>query len=142
MRNLPVPLLPRLVRWLGVLSAAAVIFYFSVLDTVAAPGGGGGPLWDKQLHFLAYAGLTAATAYATATWERPGRRRAAAVLLGVLLYGLGIELVQGTLTDRYFSPADLLANVIGVALGSLWFAAERYLAYRRLPAQSRNSSAR
>lgn len=141
MRNLPVPLLPRLVRWLGVLTAAAIICYFSVLDTVAAPGGGG-PLWDKQLHFLAYAGLTAATAYATATWEHPGRRRAAAVLLAVLLYGLGIELVQGTLTDRSFSPGDLLANGIGVALGSLWFAAERYLAYRRLPAQFRNSLAR
>jgi len=132
MRQFRVPLLPRTVRAAGVLAPVAVIFYFSVLDTVAAPGGES-PLWDKQLHFLAYAGLTVAAAYATATWRRTDRRRVIVVLLAVLGYGLAIELVQATLPVRQFSPLDLLANAIGVAIGSVWFAAERYVQYRRIP---------
>lgn len=134
MPTLPIPLLPRVARWAGVLAAAAIIFYFSVLDTIAAPGGSS-PLWDKQLHFLAYAGLTVATAYATATWQRADRRRVAVVLLAVLGYGLGIELVQSTLPVRQFSSLDLLANVIGVTLGAVWFVAERYVVYRQLPGE-------
>lgn len=130
MSKLPVPLLPRLARWAGVLVVAAVIFYFSVLDAVK---GGEVPLWDKQLHFVAYAGLTVAAAYATAVWRRTAPRRAVVVLLAVLGYGLGIELIQGTLPGRDYSSVDLLANAIGVALGSVWFVVESYVVYRRLP---------
>lgn len=136
MPKLPVPLLPRLARWSGVLVVAVVVFYFSVLDAVAAPGGQG-QLWDKQLHFVAYAGLTVAAAYATAVWRRTAPRRAVVVLLAVLGYGLGIELIQGTLPGRDYSAVDLLANAIGVVLGSVWFVVERYVAYRRLPGEIR-----
>lgn len=135
MSKLPVPLLPRFSRWLGVLAVAVVIFYFSVLDTVTAPGGDS-PLWDKQLHFLAYAGLTVATAYATAVWRRTAHSRAVAVLLAVLGFGLAIELVQGTIPSRDFSSLDLVANLIGVGLGAIWFIAENYVAYRQVPSGS------
>lgn len=55
------------------------------------------------------------------------------MLVAVLLYGVGIELVQGQLAGRYFSFGDLFANVVGTALGGLWLAVERYLTYRRVP---------
>ncbi|MFW5918260.1 MAG: VanZ family protein [Haloferacaceae archaeon] len=135
MPSLPVPLLPRLVRWSGVFVCVAIISYFSILATVSSPGGDS-PLWDKQLHFLAYAGLTVATAYATATWRRSTADRAIAVLVAVLGFGLVIELLQGAIPTRQFSPLDLVANVIGVALGSLWFLVERYVDYRPAPGES------
>ncbi|WP_435118791.1 VanZ family protein [Halolamina sp. C58] len=131
MRQFRVPLLPRIVRAAGVVAVVAVIFYFSLLDTVAAPPTPS-PWWDKQLHLAAYAALAAAAVYATAKWRRGSVRRGVAVLVAVLLYGIGIELLQGQIAGRYFSFGDLFANVIGTAIGGLWLAVERYVTYRRL----------
>lgn len=133
MRQFRVPLLPRIVRAAGVFAVVAVIFYFSLLDTVTAPPSAANPWWDKQLHLAAYAALAAAAVYATAKWRRGAVTRGIAVLMTVLLYGIGIELLQGQLAGRYFSVGDLVANVIGTALGGLWLAVERYVTYRRLP---------
>lgn len=133
MRTLHVPLLPRFVRVAGVVAVVAVIFYFSLLDTVSAPSTSS-PWWDKQLHLLAYTGLAAAAVYATAAWRGNSLRRGFGVLLVVFAYGLGIELVQGHLPGRYFGLADILANTVGTLLGGLWLVIERYVRYRRLPA--------
>ena len=133
MRQLRVPLLPRLVRAAGVVAVVAVICYFSLLDSVAAPPPVASPWWDKQLHLAAYAALAAAAVYATPRWRRGIVPRGVAVLVVVVLYGVGIELVQSQLPGRYFSVADMLANVIGTALGGLWLVVERYVQYRRLP---------
>ncbi|WP_049979532.1 VanZ family protein [Halolamina rubra] len=132
MRQFRFPLLPRIVRAAGVVAVVAVIFYFSLLDTVAAPPTPS-PWWDKQLHLAAYAALAATAVYATAKWRRGDLARGVAVLVAVLLYGVGIELAQGQLAGRYFSFGDLFANVLGTALGGLWLAVERYLTYRRIP---------
>lgn len=132
MRKLPVPLLPRLVRVAGTIAIAAVIFYFSLLDTVSAPPAAG-PWWDKQLHLLAYAGLAVAATYATAAWRHDSIRRGVAMLLVVVAYGLAIELAQGQLAGRYYSLSDLFANVVGTTLGGLWLVAERYVQYWRVP---------
>ncbi|MBP1987788.1 VanZ family protein [Halolamina salifodinae] len=136
MRKLPIPLLPRAIRLVGVVAVVAVIFYFSLLDSVSAPSPS--PWWDKQLHLLAYAGLSAAAVYATAKWRGRSVRRGLGILLAVFAYGLGIELVQGQLAGRYFGFADLLANTVGTLVGGLWLLTERYVRYRRLPAKSTN----
>ena len=131
MHRLRAPLLPAHVRWLGALGVAVAIFYFSVITVppgVPEPG----PLWDKKLHFAAYGALTLALAYATAHSTHESRRRLAIVLGIAIAYGVGIELVQGVVPHRYYSPADLLANVLGVALASIWFLAETRLEYTPL----------
>ena len=61
-----------------------------------------------------------------------------AIIRGVALaYGAGIELLQGTVPYRYFSPADFVANILGVVLASSWFLIEPRLDY--LPLSSTRS---
>lgn len=125
MRTLRVPLLPAPARWAGVLAVAAVIAYLSV---VAAPPED--PLLvdptvialDKWRHFLAYAGLGGALAYATADWQRPRLVLALGVIVVVTGYGLGIEGVQALQPDRYFTWSDATANAIGGLFVLPWFA--------------------
>lgn len=128
MRRLPLPLLPAWFRWSVVFAVAAVIFYFSILTVPQAPESPG-PLWDKKLHFAAYGGFTLALAYATATWRTEQRIRMAAVLLVGLIYGVGIEIAQGALPNRYFGFNDLLANLLGSLLASVWFVIEPRMNY-------------
>lgn len=55
------------------------------------------------------------------------------VALGVLLFGIMIEGLQGMTAYRMFSVADMLANGAGVALGWLVFAGgRRLMRFRRL----------
>lgn len=123
--RLGVPLLPAWLRWLGVLAVAAVIFYLSVIT--APPGD---PIieppslvpLDKWRHFLAYAALGSALAYATVDWERRTRTVALACLAIVIVYGAGIEIWQSFLPDRYFGFGDAYANALGgvLALPLFW----------------------
>ncbi|WP_435063667.1 VanZ family protein [Halobaculum sp. EA56] len=130
MSRLAVPLLPRRVRYAGVAAALAVIVYYSLLS--APPSSPGDtPFWDKHLHFVAYAGLALALAYATVRYrDRPGLRTAL-VFGGALAVGVAIELLQGTLPNRYFGRGDLLANALGSALVGVWFVVERRVRYVR-----------
>lgn len=108
MSRLPVPLLPRWLRWTSVVAVVSVIVYFSVFRTVPAPPSGPmdlAQLWDKQLHFAAYAGFAYSLAYATVESRHRPRRRIGGVLATALLFGLAIELIQGTLPMRYYSSA-------------------------------------
>jgi len=134
MSRVPVPLVPRWLRWTGVLLVTSVIVYFSILTTAPAPPEPG-PIWDKKLHFAAYAGFAYTLAYATVERRHRPKRRIAGVLGAAILFGLAIELVQGTLAMRYYSNLDLLANVIGASLALPWFFAEsqvRYFSPRRM----------
>jgi len=126
MSRLPVPALSRRVRYAGVLAVAVFIAYYSLTGTPPrAPSGG--PLWDKYLHFVAYAGLGATIAYATL--DRPLGQRVVLVLVTAGLYGVAIELTQGVLPSRYFSIGDMTANVLGAALSLVWLVAERRMKY-------------
>jgi|AntDeeMetageno50_2_1112565.scaffolds.fasta_scaffold18673_2 VanZ family protein len=133
MRRLRVPLVPRWLRWSAVLFVAATVFYFSVL---VSPGPAGrelfGPLWDKYLHAVAYAGLALVTAYATANWRATPYRRAAAVLVATVAFGVLIEFAQAAVPYRQFSPADMVANAAGALLVVGWFAIEARVRYRRV----------
>lgn len=128
--RVPLPLVPRPVRYLGVAVVGGVLFVTSVIDP-AATGGGPPPygpfglvLLDKWLHALAYAGLAGALLYALARADPRALAVAVALAAG---YGLGIEAVQAVLPERSFDLADAAANAVGaVAAAAGWRAVLRY----------------
>lgn len=132
MTRIRLPLLPAWTRWVGVLAVAAAIFYFSVVTVPPQVTPQPDPLLDKKLHFASYGALTLALAYATARTRLESRTRILVVVACAIAYGVGIEVVQGLVPYRYYSPADMVANTLGVALGSLWFLVEPRLAYTPL----------
>lgn len=138
MLRVRIPLFPDVVRWLGVAAVAAVIVYFSLLGKppAAPPEPGLGSFWDKKLHFAAYAAFGLALAYATAASRRPVVRRAAIVLVAAILFGVGIEILQGTLPERYFSYGDMLANAFGAVLAAGWFLVESQIDYVPWPSRT------
>jgi VanZ family protein len=109
----------------------AVICYFSLLTTPPGPPTEQ-PLWDKQLHFVAYGALTLAFAYATVHYRDRPLVRGALVFGGTLGVGIMIELTQGLTPDRYFGWGDLLANSVGALLASVWFLLERRIRFVRV----------
>ena len=139
MRRLPLPLLPPWVRWVGVAAVAGLIFYLSVVTAPPEQPVVDPPDWiplDKWRHFLAYAAFGGSLAYATADWDWP-RWRLVALVVGVaVLYGLGIEAIQGMLPERYFGLGDATANAIGGLLVLPWFAVRPYLRVVRIPART------
>ncbi|MFD1646088.1 VanZ family protein [Haloarchaeobius litoreus] len=142
MARLRFPLLPKSVRWFGVLGAVSVVVYYSLVTVPPAPPTGTTPFWDKRLHFAAYATLALTLAYATARQRDSPYRRAALVIGGTVAFGAVIELAQGTLSYRYFGWGDLLANTLGAVLVSVWFVAERRIRYvraRKLAAELREN---
>jgi VanZ family protein len=130
MARLRLPLVPRWVRATVVLSVAAVIAYFSLATTGVKPPSAG-PFWDKQMHFLGYAGFALVLAYATAHLREQPYRRGLLVVGGAICYGLLMELLQAPLPQRDFSLLDLLANAMGAILVSVWFIVERRVKYVR-----------
>ncbi len=68
---------------------------------------------DKVNHLIAFLELTILTRLA---WPE---LRAFWYVPALLMFGLGIELVQATLPYRDFSLRDLLADGIGIAIGLL-----------------------
>ena len=71
---------------------------------------------DKLLHFMAFAGLSA-----LALRLEPGWTLRAVWLLGLLLAGLAIELLQKLVPGRNFCWRDMGANTAGIAAATLVF---------------------
>ncbi|MNM37586.1 VanZ like family protein [compost metagenome] len=70
---------------------------------------------DKVEHFLAYFLLAGSAVQLFAT-----RRALCVVALGLVVMGVGIEWLQGALTEtRMADPMDALANSVGVLAGML-----------------------
>lgn len=76
------------------------------------------PQGDKWNHLLAYGVLTL---YFGQLVEAHGRARFVLVL-GLLGYGIAIELAQSFTAARHAELADLAANALGIALGLLLLA--------------------
>jgi len=114
---LRVPLLPKWIRWAAVLGLAGFIFYVSIVtvppETVVDQGKPDLIPLDKWRHFVAYATLGYALAYATTDWEWNPRTLAVFVITVTVIYGVGIEFGQSFMPQRYFSVADAYANAFG-----------------------------
>jgi VanZ family protein len=79
---------------------------------------------DKLRHVWAFSTL----AFVASLGGNPSLGHAGRVAVGLMAYGLAIELIQSQLPSRTASVADLLADAAGVAIGLLLV-----LAVRRLP---------
>jgi len=123
--KLHAPLLSRWLRWLIVSSLAAFIFYASIItippETVIDRGKPDPIPLDKWRHFVAYAALGYAFAYATADWTIENRFLGVLVIGTTILYGIGIEFGQSLISRRYFSVSDAYANVLGGVLVIPWY---------------------
>ncbi|QLD90673.1 VanZ family protein [Natronomonas salina] len=111
------PPAPRPLRYAGVAACAVVILYASVLE----PGDGAattlfGVGATVYLHFLAYGGLAGAIGYARLAAD--GRTLAAAAGTATL-FGVIVELVQGTISYRTMSAFDVVVNGVGGVAGTL-----------------------
>lgn len=118
--ELRVPLLPGWLRWLAVLGLAGVIFSFSILtappETVVDSWKFSFVPLDKWRHLVAYAVLGYALAYATTDWSLDNRLQVVFVVGAVILYGVGMEVGQSFVPDRYLSLGDAYANALGGVL--------------------------
>ncbi|MFC7204596.1 VanZ family protein [Haloferax namakaokahaiae] len=113
-------------RTLAVVGYALAVFVASVVNP---PGGGQemattGPFGlvgvDKWLHAIGYTVLSVGLASAL---DARTRRLLLASAAGAVIYGAGIEVVQGFLPYRSLSIADFGANALGAALGvAIWVA--------------------
>lgn len=129
------PLLPGALRWLGAVTFAAVLVYFSLVTVPPPepPDPSLGAPWDKKLHFAGYAALGLSLLYATAPGRESRTRRAVLTIGTTVAFGVLIEVLQGPIPYRYFSLADLLANALGALLATGWFLLEARLEYVRFP---------
>lgn len=119
----------RAARWQGGLRLgfALLLLLISWLALSPSPPQLPATGWDKLNHLLAFAALGCCGALA---W--PGRRRW--LVAGLLAYGLLIELVQGLVPGRFSEPADVLADLLGIAVGLLLAALLAWLSRPRSPA--------
>ncbi|MFO1337534.1 MAG: VanZ family protein [Burkholderiaceae bacterium] len=95
--------------WRGLFVAAVV----GILVLALMPSSGGAdwfPQADKMRHALAFITLWA-------LGQRAGLRPGWALALGLLGFGVGIEIAQSFTPDREASSLDVLADVAGIGLG-------------------------
>ena len=112
--------LSRMVFVFGLLAVAAL----SVLPPDSIPPTG---YSDEMAHTAAYAALALAGGIAF-----KGTRSFLLMAFGLLVLGGALELVQAFIPGRYASGSDILANTIGVVLGSVCAVATNGLAGRLL----------
>lgn len=107
---------PATVAW------AAMVFVLSVvrvpkLNSIPAP------FIDKIAHFLLYGVLTLLALYAFGGYTKNRAKRRLLVVLGVILYGFFIEIVQKNFFSyRSFEISDILANLTGIFVSLLLYA--------------------
>jgi len=112
--------------WLPVLLYMVAIFVESSIQHPPSPPG---PLTDKHVHALMYAGLCALLVRALAGgWRAPVTLGVAAfATMLATIYGASDEWHQHFVPTRTMDAADLAADAIGAALVAvvLWIAAMR-----------------
>lgn len=83
-------------------------------------------IWDKAAHASAYAALALVGGFGF-----PGRRALLRIGLGLLLLSGALEIAQAAVPGRETSAADMLANLIGIVVGSLLVLGARAYRSRR-----------
>ena len=113
---LPLTRMARLTFW----AAALVVLYFAL-----APVPEREPLtgWDKANHVVAFGGLAVLGLLGWAPRER-------LVLVGLIGYGVSIEVLQLATVDHHFDLHDLAADAVGLAVGWCVWRAGRLAAAR------------
>jgi VanZ family protein len=130
--NVRLPLLPAWLRWVFVVCLAGFIFYTSILTDPPTYVDSAKPELvplDKWRHFVAYAAFGGSLAYASVDWSLDRRWAIAFVLGTTVAYGVGIELVQGLVPERYTSAGDAYANALGAVLVAPWYLVRPYLSF-------------
>ncbi len=103
------PMTRPMVAWRSVFVAALV----GILVLALMPSAGGAdwfPQADKLRHAAAFVALWA-------IGRRAGLRPTWALVLGLLAFGIAIELLQALSPGRESSVADVLADAVGIAAG-------------------------
>lgn len=85
---------------------------------------------DKLLHFSAYAGLSAC--FSTLVRDH---RQLSGVAIGLIGYGILIEILQGLTGYRFMEALDVVANSAGVMTGLLVWLTPLPSWFRRLEAR-------
>ncbi len=93
-----------------VIGLLAVIL-LSLLPQEVLPDPG---IWDKWNHVMAYGALALAGGFGFR-----GLRSLLLVGIGLLILGIALEIAQAALPHRSASAYDVLANLIGISLGSI-----------------------
>ncbi len=99
--------LPRIAFIVGVPAVIAL----SLLPQEVLPETGA---WDKLNHIVAYAALALASGLGFRGW-----RSLLVVGMSLLMLGTGLELAQAVLPSRSASAYDALANLVGIAFGTV-----------------------
>jgi len=108
--KLPLPALIKPRLWFGIAFAMlGVVAYFSLI-----PNPPGADINDKLLHFSAYTGLSAG--FSTLVHSH---RQLSGVAVGLIGFGILIEILQGLTGYRFMEALDVLANSVGVLCGLL-----------------------
>jgi len=140
-KRIPLPLLPRSVRWAGVLTVAAIIFYGSLVtvpDTIVDDAQPGLVELHHWRHITAYFALACSVAYATDHWELPRWSHTLVVIGIATLYGIGMELGQSFVPYRTdFLISDVMINAVGASGVLLWFVVRPHLEMRPVSAFGR-----
>ena len=92
--------------------------WFVASMSLAPPGGGGWPLWDKSMHCSVYAILVLLGSQLVRT-----REQFLLISVAIFVYSGLLEIGQHFVPGRYMSGLDLVANGLGVCLGmalALW----------------------
>ncbi|MDR5674230.1 VanZ family protein [Halalkaliarchaeum sp. AArc-GB] len=124
--QVPIPLLPRSIRWTAVAAVAGLIFYASLLSPPPETVVDDARPWFSPLshwrHFVAYFTLAGTLAYATDHWRLPRWRHAALVIAIAAFFGVAMEFGQVFVPERtQFMITDVVVNTLGASLVLAWF---------------------
>ena len=102
--------------WLPVAIYMGIIFFVSSLQQPTIPAGG-----DKPWHLIGYTGfgVVVARAFAGGLFRRMAPRTIVLAILFGVLYALTDEAHQMFVPGRAADAADLVADAIGVVLGTI-----------------------
>ena len=123
---IPVPLLPRWLRYTAVGVVGAIIFYGSLVTVPETAIDDINPSLVQLSHWrhlLAYLALAGTLAYATDHWDLPRWQHAVLVIALASGYGILMETGQAFLPHRTpFLLTDVIVNTIGASGVLIWFA--------------------